>query len=166
MKVYVKKDKVLKLLGEGKVYSKKNLMLKEEDMNGDSNTITLTNDGEGSDSKTPANELGTDAAKELNTVNASGKNVQFNIQPNRVAGITPNNTITQNGTKSTPAVTVSQKDPRLNTLIQKNAQNGYATNVVKGLQTNSVLPKKVMDEMRANSVPFTKTELTEFLKSL
>ena len=27
-------------------------------------------------------------------------------------------------------------------------------------------PKKVMDEMRENSVPFTKEEMTEFLKSL
>jgi hypothetical protein len=27
-------------------------------------------------------------------------------------------------------------------------------------------PRRVMDEMRANSVPFTKTELTKFLKSI
>jgi hypothetical protein len=35
-----------------------------------------------------------------------------------------------------------------------------------GPMNNSVTPRKVMDEMRANSVPFTKTELTKFLKSI
>ena len=34
------------------------------------------------------------------------------------------------------------------------------------MQMSSVTPRKVMDEMRDNSVPFTKSELTEFLKSL
>jgi hypothetical protein len=55
-------------------------------------------------------------------------------------------------------------DPRLTQLMQQNAKNGYSTNVQN--INASVESRKVMDEMRANSIPFTKSELTEFLKSL
>ena len=164
MKVYVKKDKGLKLLGEGKVYSKKELMLKEQDgdNNGGTDTITLTNDGEGTDKKTPANELANDIKTELPKVNAGGKPVQFNVSPDDPAGVTPNTQLTQNSTQAPPSVNVSMNDPKLAQMITRNAQNGYSTNVIK----SSVESRKVMDEMRANSVPFTKSELTEFLKSL
>ena len=50
-------------------------------------------------------------------------------------------------------------------MMQQNAKNGYSTNVVKPINA-SVDSRKVMDEMRENSVPFTKSELTEFLKNL
>ena len=65
MKIYVKKDKVLKLLGEGKVYSKKDLLLREDDSNGGTDTITLSNDGEGVDKKTPPSEMANDIKNEL-----------------------------------------------------------------------------------------------------
>jgi hypothetical protein len=166
MKVYVKKDKVLKLLGEGKVFSKKDLVLREfgGDNNCGSDTITLTNDGEGSDKKTSPNELATDIKKELPKVNAGGKPVQFNVSPDDVAGVTPNTQASQNSTQAPPSVNVSMNDPRLTQLMQQNAKNGYSTNVQN--INASVESRKVMDEMRANSIPFTKSELTEFLKSL
>ena len=165
MKVYVKKDKALKLLGEGRIFSKKDLMLKEEDLNGGTDTITLTNDGEGTDKKTPPNEMANDIKKELPKVNAGGKSVQFNVSPDDVAGVTPNTQISQNSTQAPPSVNVSMNDPRLTQMMQQNAKNGYSTNVVKPINA-SVDSRKVMDEMRENSVPFTKSELTEFLKNL
>lgn len=165
MKVYVKKDKTLKLLGEGKIFSKKDLLLKEEDLNGGTDTITLTNDGEGTDKKTPPNEMANDIKKELPKVNAGGKLVQFNVSPDDVAGVTPNTQLSQNSTQAPPSVNVSMNDPRLTQMMQQNAKNGYSTNVVKPINS-SVDSRKVMDEMRENSVPFTKSELTEFLKNL
>ena len=165
MKVYVKKDKALKLLGEGKVYSKKDLILKEEDLNGGTDTITLTNDGEGIDKKTPPSEMANDIKNELPKVNAGGKPVQFNVSPDDIAGVTPNTQLTQNSTQAPPSVNVSMNDPRLTQMMQQNAKNGYSTNVVKPINS-SVESRKVMDEMRENSIPFTKSELTEFLKSL
>ena len=166
MKVLVKKSNGLVNLGEGKIYSKKALILKEVDNNGDSNTITLTNSGEGTDFKSQPNELANDAKKELNTVNASGKKMQFSVPPNSVAGVTPNMSLNQNSTQSPPSVNVSQNDPRLTTLMQTNAKNGYTTNIVKGMQNSSVASRKVMDEMRRNSIPFTKKELHKFLTDL
>ena len=167
MKIYVKKDKVLKLLGEGKVYSKKDLVLREfgGDNNGGTDTITLTNDGEGTDKKTPSNELVNNVKQELPKVSAGGKQVQFNVSPDDVAGVTPNTQLTQNSTQAPPSVNVSMNDPRLPQMMQQNAKNGYSTNIVKPINS-SVTPKKVMDEMRENSIPFTKAELTKFLKSL
>ena len=35
-----------------------------------------------------------------------------------------------------------------------------------GMMNSSVTPKKVMDEMRKNSVPFSKKELSNFLSTL
>lgn len=165
MKVYIKKDNALKLLGEGKVYSKKDLVLKEEDLNGGSDAITLTNDGEGVEKKTPPNEMANDIKKELPKVSAGGKPVQFNVSPDDVAGVTPNTQMTQNGTQAPPSVNVSMNDPRLTQMMQQNAKNGYSTNVIKPINS-SVESRKVMDEMRNNSVPFTKKEMTEFLKNL
>lgn len=165
MKVYVKKDKTLKLLGEGRIFSKKDLLLKEEDLNGGTDTITLTNDGEGTDKKTPPNEMANDIKKELPKVNAGGKPVQFNVSPDDVAGVTPNTQLSQNSTQAPPSVNISMNDPRLTQMMQQNAKNGYSTNVVKPINS-SVDSRKVMDEMRENSVPFTKSELTEFLKNL
>ena len=165
MKIYVKKDKALKLLGEGRIFTKKDLILKEEDLNGGTDTITLTNDGEGTDKKTPPNEMANDIKKELPKVNAGGKPVQFNVSPDDVAGVTPNTQLSQNSTQAPPSVNVSMNDPRLTQMMQQNAKNGYSTNVVKPINS-SVDSRKVMDEMRENSVPFTKSELTEFLKNL
>ena len=165
MKVYVKKDKALKLLGEGRIFSKKDLLLKEEDLNGGTDTITLTNDGEGTDKKATPNEMADDIKKELPKVNAGGKPVQFNVSPDDVAGVTPNTQLSQNSTQAPPSVNVSMNDPRLTQMMQQNAKNGYSTNVVKPINS-SVDSRKVMDEMRENSVPFTKSELTEFLKNL
>jgi hypothetical protein len=166
MKIFVKTDKGLRNLGEGRIYSKNQLRLIEADTNGDESTITLTNNGEGPDAKAPASELVNDANKELNIVNAGGKKTQFQVAPTGVAGVTPNTSLTQNSTQSAPAVDVSKNDPRLATLIQKNAQNGYATNIVKGTVNSSVASRKVMDEMRNNSIPFTKKELNKFLREL
>ena len=165
MKIYVKKDKALKLLGEGRIFTKKDLILKEEDLNGGTDTITLTNDGEGTDKKTPPNEMANDIKKELPKVNAGGKPVQFNVSPDDVAGVTPNTQLSHNSTQAPPSVNVSMNDPRLTQMMQQNAKNGYSTNVVKPINS-SVDSRKVMDEMRENSVPFTKSELTEFLKNL
>jgi hypothetical protein len=156
MRTYVKKNGKLNLVGEGRLYSKRDLILREQD-NGDSNTITLTNNSEGGQKAAP-NEIKNDARKELQAVNTS-KEKQFSVEPREVAGVNaPVQTNTSNVTP--PTATVSITDPRVETIMANNAKNGITTN----LQQNSVNPRKVMDEMRMNSVPFTKRELSSLLK--
>ena len=116
MKVYVKKDKALKLLGEGKIYSKKDLLLREFGNDNDGGT-TVTS----TDTTTPNQGL-TDGVKQLN---------------------------------KTPQADAFEK-----------TVGDEASGINNGLQTNSVAPRKVMDEMRRNSIPFTKKELSKFLNSL
>lgn len=156
MKTYVKKNNKLIHIGEGRLFSKRDLVLREQD-NGDANTITLTNNSEGGQKASP-NEIKNDARKELQTVSTS-KEKQFSVEPREVAGVNaPVQTNTSNVTP--PTTTVSIKDPRVETIMADNAKKGITTN----LQQNSVSPRKVMDEMRMNSVPFTKKELSQLLK--
>ena len=51
----------------------------------------------------------------------------------------------------------AQTNPNMQVTVMKNNSS---------LQTNSVTPRKVMDEMRRNSIPFTKKELNKFLTDL
>ena len=158
MKVYVKKDKVLKLLGEGKVFSKKELMLKEDEK------LSLTADEEDG-----AEPVGNAVQKGVSELDSIGKDASYEIKPQNVAGgrVKPQTTVS-NGAPLTPTVTVNKNDPNLVNIVKTNTANGTGVKIqdVRGSVNSSVTPRKVMDEMRANSIPFTKSELTKFLKSL
>ena len=153
MKVYVKKDKALKLLGEGRVYSKKDLMLKEggfvKPVAAAPTNVTTTGDFFNTAAQNEHNPaLGGTSAQlgQLNNKaeknNGEGTNIELPSHP----------TGAQKQAVANMDATVTVGDE--------------ASGVDNGLQTNSVTPRKVMDEMRENSVPFTKAELTEFLKTL
>ena len=159
MKIYVKKDKALKLLGEGKVYSKKDLMLKEEDGNN-----ALIGDGTPNDGKVNGiSGMETATNKELASHPAED-GVSFDLDSltnsgQKLKGDGISMTMTQDQLKANkPQLSnMAQQMPGAEVKIMRNQPN---------MQMSSVTPRKVMDEMRANSVPFTKSELTEFLKSL
>ena len=161
MKIYVKKDKVLKLLGEGKVYSKKDLLLKElnagvKPVAAAPTNITTTGDFFNTAAQNEHNPALGGTSAQLGQLNNkaeknNGEGVEFHLPSNptgaekEVVRNAANNSALRDAT-----VTVGDE----------------ASGVDSNLQTNSVAPRKVMDEMRTNSVPFTKSELTEFLKSL
>lgn len=163
MKVYVKKDSVLKLLGEGKVYSKKDLVLREMDgdnTNNDTVSINLAPDN----GDTSISDISKTAQMAKTQVTAPGKNVVGNVPIEDMDGISkPTISPTDPGSD----MYVASQDSSPTSIRQAGiaAANGRIANVRVPLN-QSITPKKVMNEMRANSVPFTKSELTEFLNSL
>jgi hypothetical protein len=160
MKIYVKKDKVLKLLGEGKVYSKKDLVLKEGDasssgfLKNSSNIATAAHDSERIMNANPTldnvNASADDATSGERMGNTSDPSVDVNVKdPNSI--------------KMTQQM-MNGLSPQQKSNIDLNFYNG--DKVANGVQLAHKTPKKVMDEMRENSIPFTKAELTDFLRSL
>ena len=160
MKVYVKKDKALKLLGEGKVYSKKDLLLKE--LNGiNANTVNI-----------PMAKNVKDGAMKFNQVQAVNPTTKFGSGSaddlmNQSNGMKDNQILVN--TKSPESMETAQSTlDKMSTDDRENTDVTYfdGNETSSPLENSSVAPRKVMDEMRANSVPFTKKELTAFLKSL
>jgi len=161
MKVYVKKDKALKLLGEGTIYSKKDLLLREfGDDNDGGTTVTST------DTTTPNQGL-TDGVKQLN------KTPQADAFEKTVGGMDGNvkddgSTLTM--TKQAAQSAKGRQDANNFIKMSQNTTNGDQNKIrivnTPSVQLSHKTPRKVMDEMRENSVPFTKSELTEFLKTL
>ena len=156
MKVYVKKDKALKLLGEGMVYSKKDLVLKEAVGNvayaPNLSTAAMTANQQAA--KTPANKVQMISGGDLGNKNGQKRDVQVAFNTHDVNA---RHEVEQMVNKSDSPDDI---DILMDTKPLTQSSNGST------LDTNSVTPRKVMDEMRENSVPFTKSELTEFLKTL
>ena len=159
MKVYVKKDNGLKLLGEGKVYSRKDLVLKEQD-----GENALIGDGTPDDGKVNGvSGMETATNKEL-TSHPAEDGVSFGLDSlsnsgQKLKGDGISMTMTQDQLRNNkPQISnMANQMPGAEVKIMRNQPS---------MQMSSVAPRKVMDEMRANSVPFTKSELTEFLKNL
>ena len=160
MKILVKTDKGLKKLGEGKIFSKTQLKLNEIYGDDEETTVTSTS------TTTPSQGL-KDGVKQLN------KAPQAKAFEKTVGGMDGNTK--DDGTTLTMTKQVAQSAQGMqnaNNFIKmsQNTTNGDQ-NKIRILNTPSVqlahrMPRKVMDEMRANSIPFTKKELSKFLKEL
>ena len=158
MKVYVKKDKVLKLLGEGKVYSKKDLMLKEFKAGG--NNVVATVPG-----ATNVRQFVNQGAK---TYNQNG-NVGL-IQGEMGQFDNQNDSNTGEGIGvDLPVNATGQQIAKVQNMANQPSNDDMKINLTPPTtetdQTDSLGENKII-KMRENSVPFTKSELTEFLKSL
>ena len=172
MKVYVKKDKVLKLLGEGKIYSKKDLLLRE--FGDDSTESDSTNYGSADN---PANISLSSNNGDISSPQKVSQSANA-IAP-KISGL-PNAkaSFSLEDAKWTPTPNINKNEPGADATLPADDNSpeaiGNAVEKAKQLRigniqvplNQSVTPRKVMDEMRANSVPFTKKELTAFLKSL
>lgn len=154
MKIYSKKNNGLRLLGEGRVFSKKQLVLKEDG-------ITLTSTA----STTPGQALST-APSVLSKAPTNTKSIV--IPNNQLDGNPKDNGPTLKLNKSTAQTADGKR--AANNFVKQNPDFGSVEieNDNGNTQTlnNSVAPRKVMDEMRKNSIPFTKSELTRFLKTI
>lgn len=160
MKILVKRNNKLVNLGEGRIYSKSQLRLNEEGF-----VATAPN----------------------------AKNIrQFVAQGSKIMNQNPNTKLVQNqlgqmdnqndsntgeGLKvSLPANATGAQISRVQNLASKPENDDMSVDLTpatsntssdsSSLETNSVAPRKVMDEMRRNSIPFTKKELNKFLNSL
>lgn len=177
MRILVKTNKGLRPLGEGKIYSKKELSL-NEDVTGRVYTkkqlklseawtngkVALTLNPNGQDI-TPSS-VQTSAQNMLNNVPQA---TAVTLQADDVDGVT--------------APTFSPEDPRNDTVqnisakkatssaVQNAAKNGGTINITKddpqqGSMGESKKGSDKLIEMRRNSIPFSKTELSKFLRSL
>lgn len=156
MEVLVKKNNKLFSLGEGRVYSKKDLSLNEAYTNG---KVSLTLNPNGQDVR--PSSVQTSAQNMLHQVpQATG----VTVQADDIDGVT--------------APTYSSSDPRNDKVTQiqaKNASGAAVTDAAKGGGTieitkddaqNGGLGESRIIEMRRNSIPFTKKELHNFLREI
>lgn len=163
MEIYVKKNNKLVNLGEGRIFSKKDLLLKEYDASANSK-VTLTLNPNGGDVN--SNQLPTMAR---NMFNRDPNATAATIQADDIEGVTVPN-FQQNDPRSDMKTQLpSDTNPAT---IQQAAKNGGTIELTKNTSTDNELgmgenkeSKRVM-EMRENSIPFTKEELTSFLNSL
>ena len=162
MKIFVKTDKGLKKLGEGKIFSKNQLMLREFSQNGV--TAVANPDGQNhtasqmlSNARRIAQKPGvkTVVMSSADTGIGATKNVPSNSPLSDVKKIIPLN----KANDSVISQLTADGQGEVELTSDSNANNS-------ALETNSVKPRKVMDEMRRNSIPFTKKELSMFLNSL
>jgi hypothetical protein len=155
MKILVKTDKGLKNLGEGKIYSKSQLKLNEF-TNG---KVSLTLNPNGQDVR--ASSVQTSAQNMLHQVPQA---TAVTVQADDIDGVT--------------APTFSPGDPRNDTVqniaaknatgaaVQNAAKNGGTIQITKDDPQNNGLGESRIIEMRRNSIPFSKKELSNFLNSL
>ena len=159
MKIYSKKNNGLRLLGEGRVFSKKQLVLKEDGI-----TAMVGKDD------APAGNLVNQARQTINT-NSNVDSVYIPTEANSSAPGAEKRTVSNNMQDTKLKTTSDNLNPNT---INKASQVGVeGVEVTKsnnsGTQSNSfesIKSRKVMDEMRKNSIPFTKSELTRFLKTI
>lgn len=156
MKIFIKKDKSLKPLGEGKIYSKSQLRLNETFTNG---KVSLTLNPNGQDVR--ASSVQTSAQNMLHQVPQA---TAVTVQSDDIDGVS--------------APTFSPSDPRNDTVqniaaknangatIQQAAKNGGTIQITKDDQQSDGLSESRLIEMRKSSIPFTKGELSNFLRSL
>ena len=155
MKIFVKKDNGLKQLGEGRIYSKSQLKLNEF-TNG---KVSLTLNPNGQDVR--ASSVQTSAQNMLHQVPQA---TAVTVQADDIDGVT--------------APTFSPSDPRNDTVqniaaknatgaaVQNAAKNGGTIQITKDDPQDNGLGESRIIEMRRNSIPFSKKELSNFLNSL
>ena len=155
MKIFVKKDNGLKQLGEGRIYSKSQLKLNEF-TNG---KVSLTLNPNGQDVR--ASSVQTSAQNMLHQVPQA---TAVTVQADDIDGVT--------------APTFSASDPRNDTVqniaaknatsaaVQNAAKNGGTIQITKDDPQDNGLEESRIIEMRRNSIPFSKKELSNFLNSL
>ena len=159
MKILVKTNKGLRNLGEGRIYSKNQLKLNEYT----TGKVALTLNPNGQDVR--ASSVQTAAQNMLNKVPQA---TAITLDAKDVDGVSVPN-YPQNDPREDTVQQISLKNAN-GTAIQNAAKNGGTISITKNDQQDAALEstssKKIMDEMRRNSIPFTKKELNRFLSEL
>ena len=157
MNILVKKNNQLVNLGEGRIYSKSQLRLNEDGENaliGDATPNDEKVSGTGS-LQTTVNKEFTEHPQEdgvsigLDALNNSGQ---------KLKGDGTNIKMSQQQ--------LAQNKAQISNLAAQ--MPGAQLTIMRGngVINNSVAPRKVLDELRKNSIPFTKKELYNFLREL
>lgn len=152
MEIYIKKNGKLTTLGEGRIYSKSQLRLNEGGV-----AVTLNPDGQ----DVNANNVQTSASNLLNKVPQA---TAVTIPNDDIQGATVPN-FPKNDPRSDTVQNIALKNANSST-IQQAAKNGGTINIVKNNTQNNGLGESKIVEMRKNAIPFSKKELTSFLKDI
>jgi hypothetical protein len=152
MDTYVKRGRKLIHIGEGRVFRKGDLMLREDDTSQTGITAVANQDGSDFSSSSDAVNKIKQTIQKPGVSNVQVPKNDLPIAAHKVEDPTLGDTSTRiELNKLTPGT------------LDKLASDGQGNvEVVK----SSVDSRKVMDEMRRNSIPFTKSELTDFLRSI
>lgn len=152
MKILRFKNNQLQMLGEGKIYSKKNLKLRE----GVDANISSANG---------IQDMKAKAAKVLNqnpnvdSASADAGHIDGQNDMNSGEGMKLQLPINANGKQ------LSQAQNMVKNQGNNDMQVSFTKPQVNGQTQGSTNESRIM-EMRANAIPFTKKELNEFLNSL
>lgn len=156
MKIFVKKGNSLKNLGEGRIYSKGELRLNEAFTNG---KVSLTLNPNGQDVQ--ASSVQTSAQNMLNQVPQA---TAVTVQSDDIDGVTAP-TFSNNDPRNDTVQNIAAKNATSAT-VQNAAKNGGTIQITKDDQGQNGLGESKIVEMRKNSIPFTKRELSSFLSTL
>ena len=156
MKIFVKKGNSLKNLGEGRIYSKDELRLNEAFTNG---KVSLTLNPNGQDVQ--ASSVQTSAQNMLNQVPQA---TAVTVQSDDIDGVSVP-TFSNNDPRNDTVQNIAAKNATSATL-QNAAKNGGTIQITKDDQGQNGLGESKIVEMRKNSIPFTKRELSSFLSTL
>ena len=160
MKIFVKRDNGLKKLGEGRIYSKSQLKLNEDFTNG---KVSLTLNPNGQDVR--ASSVQTSAQNMLHQVPQA---TAVTVQADDIDGVTAP-TFSPNDPRNDTVQQLTTKNAS-STAVQNAAKNGGTIQITKDdPQQTAMESKKTSNkivEMRKNSIPFSKKELSDFLSSL
>ena len=161
MQVIVKKDNRLVKLGEGRIYSKSQLKLNEDGKSFVNQNDTATQNRINSlVNKIPPQER---SSYDL-VIGKDNNGVNGQVDMSKIDDA--NTGTISNASNVQDAVSQSRQNGAKNP-----SNNAFEINVDdlgnnSGTINSSVASKKVMDEMRRNSIPFSKKELSSFLNSL
>lgn len=155
MKIFVKKDNKLKPLGEGKIYSKSQLRLNEDGFDANLGTANGIQQAQIKakqmmNNNPTINSASADAGKldgQSDTTSGEGVNLQLPV----------NATGAQLATAQRMVKDQSADDAQI-TFTNPKAQSSMSN-------TNGLGESRII-EMRKNSIPFTKKELSNFLSTL
>ena len=157
MDTYIKKRNKLVYLGEGQLYSKKDLLLNEVD---GANSGSLKNSVNVADGAIQAQKI-------LNN-NSTLKDVKVSGDDALSGKRTGNSSDTPLEVNTSQPESIQTAQKMLNALPETQRAQVDVTyfNGNKTQENSSVISRKTLDEMRKNSIPFTKKEMTKFLRSL
>lgn len=163
MKILVKTDKGLKKLGEGKIFSKNQLMLREMGIQGQDATVQIDATSPYAAKQiddlvknTPLQDRQNYRVKIVNGQQSNSNKIDNAHTGSLVGATNGSNAITQSRQACAENPSLGGTSCSLDDINPK--ENGSIN--------SSVMPRKVMDEMRVNSIPFTKKELHKFLMDL
>ena len=160
MKVFVKKNNRLLNIGEGSIISKKDLFLKE------SGVVAAVPNAK--NVRQFVNQGAKTFHQSGNVGLVQGEMGQFDNQQDASTGegLSVSLPVNATGSQIAKVQTLANQQGNDDMKINLTPPTTGSSDSSSSLETSSVFPRKTIDEIRMESVPFSKRELSEFLRSI